>query len=176
MLYVWIGDGQETTRWPDRYFDNMYEDEWLEDPFVKEMARIVDKSEIVGPKLAYDYMGDPMPCTGLSGGVKTLILMYKMDGFIGYGDGMGENCADLLVEIGRRRDCFMNLTYPMPFGGTYRENGSCDLVIANRMINVKTSREYNNFFAEFWAETKGELEECPDDFGASMEWSKKIRL
>ena len=46
MLSIRWGTTEDTIELVDSVFDNNYEDEWLNDPVVKEMVLDVDKSQI----------------------------------------------------------------------------------------------------------------------------------
>ena len=67
------------------YFRNVYRDEWLEDDFAKRVIRAVDKSEVVGPHLIESRVLGPIPPEGLSGGVKTLLLINFMPDKVDFG-------------------------------------------------------------------------------------------
>ena len=47
MLKVYFGDMQEAIYNTSVYFKNDYEDEWITNPFVKEMIKDVDSSEVM---------------------------------------------------------------------------------------------------------------------------------
>ena len=50
MLNIWYcGGNVEVLTDAPRYFDNVWEDEWLEDPLVKQMIKDVDNSEVFSP-------------------------------------------------------------------------------------------------------------------------------
>lgn len=52
MLNIWYcGGNVEVLTDAPRYFDNVWEDEWLEDPLVKQMIKDVDNSEVISPHL-----------------------------------------------------------------------------------------------------------------------------
>ncbi len=57
------------------YFDNVYEDEWIEDPFVKEMIQDVDSSTVISAHIIESPILGPITPKELSGGVKVLILI-----------------------------------------------------------------------------------------------------
>jgi hypothetical protein len=52
----------------------------------------------------------------LSGGVKTLIDIYKRPDKIFNASTCGDNCAKWLLEIGERQDVTINLRHLMDFG------------------------------------------------------------
>lgn len=87
----------------DNYFDNMYEDEWMEDPFVKEMVLAIDKTEIISSTSANSPIFGIMPITKISGGVKALILMLKQERPI-WTPACGDNCTEYMIRIGEMCD------------------------------------------------------------------------
>ena len=67
MLKIWYNTGIEYLNDAPAYFDNVYEDEWLEDDLVKEMIRDVDHSEVLTPHIIESpVLGVIAPRTGLS--------------------------------------------------------------------------------------------------------------
>lgn len=58
------------------YFDNVYEDEWIEDPFVKEMIQDVDSSTVLNAHIIESPILGPITPKELSGGVKVLKGSY----------------------------------------------------------------------------------------------------
>lgn len=83
----------------DVYFNNVFEYEWLDDPFVKEMIGDVDNSIVLSNQCIQSPALGQIPPERLSGGVKTCIMLYKMDDF--YVDLImcGENCQKWLSKI-----------------------------------------------------------------------------
>lgn len=98
----------------DNYFDNMYEDEWMADPFVREMVLAVDNTEIVSSTAANSPIFGIMPISQLSGGVKALILLLKQDRPI-WGPACGDNCTEFMIRIGEMRDCTLYVGNYMQF-------------------------------------------------------------
>ena len=47
MLKIWYYSNIDYMKDAPSYFDNVYEDEWIEDPFVKEMIEDVDHSTVI---------------------------------------------------------------------------------------------------------------------------------
>ncbi len=74
MLNIYYGDMKETVYNTSAYFKYDYEDSWIVDPFVKEMIQDVDKSMVLDSGVIDSPVLGKIPPTGLSGGVKTLIL------------------------------------------------------------------------------------------------------
>ena len=57
------------------YFKYDYEDSWIVDPFVKEMIQDVDQSTVLDSSVIDSPVLEKISPVGLSGGVKTLILV-----------------------------------------------------------------------------------------------------
>ncbi len=88
------------------WFNTYYKQEWANDPFVKEMVKGVDKSELFRGVVISPIFGS-ISVRDLSSGVKTLISIYcagNPDGIIFNTRSCGNNCSYWLAEIGKRRD------------------------------------------------------------------------
>ena len=114
MLNIMFGADDETIQDVDVWFDNEYEDDWLEDEFVKQMVSDIDDSTIVSPRCIESPVLGQIPPTDLSSGVKALILMYKLNRTI-YATVCGDNCAKWIVEIAKRKDITICLEHYMVF-------------------------------------------------------------
>ena len=77
MLTIVYGEVDGAINDPDTYFNHTYSQKWFEDPFVKEMIRAVDKSEVLSSHAIESPVLGIIPTSKLSGGVKALILVYK---------------------------------------------------------------------------------------------------
>ena len=75
MLNIFYGDMKEAVYNTASYFKYDYEDDWITDPFVKEMIQDVDQSIVLDSGVIDSPVLGKIPPTGLSGGVKTLILV-----------------------------------------------------------------------------------------------------
>ena len=118
MLSVYYGDMDNMIYNTSVYFRNTMRGEWLEDPFVIDMIRDVDKSEVLGNgAIKSPVLGIIAPNT-LSGGVKTLILIYEMPDKIFNASNCGDNCAKWLLKMGEMNDITVNLRHLMDFGDT----------------------------------------------------------
>ena len=118
MLSVFWGDytGDNYIENPDLYFDNTYEDEWLEDEHSIEMVRDIDRSELVSPNLVISPVLGSIPVTRLSGGVKTLIQIEHDRKHVYNASACGDNCAPWLLKIGQEKDILIRLGHIMNFG------------------------------------------------------------
>ncbi len=116
MLSVYYGDMPEAIYNPSLFFKNSYSDDWITDELSKEMIRDVDKSEVIGPRIIDSPVLGGITPRELSGGVKTLICIYKRPNRVFNASACGDNCAKWLLEIGKRQDVTINLRHLMDFG------------------------------------------------------------
>ena len=116
MLSVYYGDMPEAIYNPALFFKNSYSDDWITDELSKEMIRDVDKSEVIGPRIIDSPVLGGITPRELSGGVKTLICIYKRPERVFNASACGDNCAKWLLEIGKRQDVTINLRHLMDFG------------------------------------------------------------
>lgn len=116
MLKIVFGDVENSVYHPPTYFDNRYEDEWITNPLTVEMIKDIDKSEVVGAHLIVSPVLGPISTKEISGGVKTLILMaFDESGKIFNASACGDNCAQWIAEIGKKKDLTINLHHVMDF-------------------------------------------------------------
>lgn len=116
MLYIFYGEKDNVINRSDVYFNNTYQDEWLMDDFVKSIISDVDKSEVLGPHLIESSVLGPIGPKDLSGGTKTLILMYKDREHIFNATNCGNNCSKWILEIAKKQDLTICLQHNMDFG------------------------------------------------------------
>lgn len=118
MLQIYFGDyqGDNYIFNPDVYFDNVYEDEWMNEDLTKKMVKDVDGSEVVGPHLIDSPFLGPMSPDKLSGGVKTLILIAHDDQHVFNASACGDNCASWILQIASDKDVLIRLGHIMYFG------------------------------------------------------------
>ena len=116
MLSVYYGDMPEAIYNPALFFKNSYSDDWITDELSKKMIRDVDKSEVIGPRIIDSPVLGGITPRELSGGVKTLICIYKRPDRVFNASACGDNCAKWLLEIGKRQDVTINLRHLMDFG------------------------------------------------------------
>ena len=116
MLNIFYGDMKEAVYNTAAYFKYDYEDEWIVDTFVKEMIQDVDKSTVLDSGVIDSPILGKIPPTGLSGGVKTLILVKFEKEKIFNASTCGDNCAKWLLKIAESEDRTINLRHLMKFG------------------------------------------------------------
>ncbi len=137
MLKIYFGEKHGVMKGPS-WFKFNYREEWLDDPFVHEMMIDIDKSEYVGGQLIKSEVLGPIPPERLSGGLKTLISIYKNPDLIFDATSCGENCAKWLAEIGKKEDVEVVLHYFMPF----YDNEPFEFYIVNDDTLVTNMKEY----------------------------------
>lgn len=118
------------------YFDNVYEDEWIEDEFVKEMIQDVDHSSVISAHVIESPVFGAITPKDLSGGVKVLILMLKDDSFIYNLSNCGNNCAKWVLKIAEKKDLTVYLQHIMRFEGDF------EIIIMNSGKVVHNPAEY----------------------------------
>lgn len=116
MLHIFYGDMPEAIYNPVIFFKNTYTDEWITDELSKEMIRDVDRSVVLGPRIIDSPVLGGISPRELSGGVKTLIAIYKVPEKVFNASACGDNCAKWILKIGDMQDVTINLCHLMDFG------------------------------------------------------------
>ena len=118
MLAIYFGYDEDAILSVDTFFNNTYEDEWMDDPFVQRMIKAVDASDVESQHCIMSPVLGQIPPERLSGGVKALICLYMLDDF--YTDLIvcGGNCEPFVPEIARQKDIKCSLSgYDILFQG-----------------------------------------------------------
>ena len=136
MLKIWYYGGVSYMKDAPSYFDNVYEDEWIEDPFVREMIQDVDSSAVLNAHIIESPVLGPITPKELSGGVKVLILMLKDDSFVYNLSNCGNNCAKWVLKIAEQKDLTVYLQYMIRFEGEF------EIQIMNTGKIVHNRKEY----------------------------------
>ena len=116
MLNIFFGDMQDAIYNTSAYFKYDYEDSWIVDSFVKKMIQDVDQSAVLDSGVIDSPVLGKIPPTGLSGGVKTLILVKFEKDKVFNASTCGDNCAKWLLRIAESEDRTINLHHLMNFG------------------------------------------------------------
>ena len=116
MLSVCFGNMPDAIYNTAVFFKNDYEDAWITDPFVRQMIRDVDHSEVIDSGIIDSPVLGKIPPLNLSGGVKTLILVKFEPEKIFNASTCGDNCAKWLLKIAEAEDRTVNLRHMMDFG------------------------------------------------------------
>ena len=119
MLKIWYYGGVSYMKDAPSYFDNVYEDEWIEDPFVREMIQDVDSSAVLNAHIIESPVLGPITPKELSGGVKVLILMLKDDSFVYNLSNCGNNCAKWVLKIAEHKALPVYVQHIIRFAGEF---------------------------------------------------------
>ena len=144
MLNIFYGDMKKAVYNTAAYFKYDYEDDWITDPFVKKMVKDVDQSIVLDSGVIDSPVLGKIPPTGLSGGVKTLILVKFEKDKIFNASTCGDNCAKWLLKIAETEDRTINLRHLMKF-----EVEPFDIRILNTNEIVHTMEELVSIAGEF---------------------------
>lgn len=124
MLRIIYGDIDECDNFiynPESYFNRFRENEWLIDSFAVKAIKDIDDSIVISPNVIESKVLGIIPPQYLSGGVKTLIMIYNRPDLIFNATWCGENCAQTLLDIGKDKDIIINLEYNMAFPESNQE-------------------------------------------------------
>lgn len=136
MLNIYYGRMPEAIFNTAVYFKNVYEDSWITDFFAKEMILDVDKSVVLGEAVIDSPVFGKISPLGLSGGVKTLILIKNEPQNIFNASTCGDNCAKWILKIAEKQDITINLRHLMDFG-----DEKFDICIVNTNQIVHSMKE-----------------------------------
>lgn len=144
MLSVYFGTMPGAIYNTAVFFKNDYEDSWIVDPFVKDMIRDVDHSEVIDSGVIDSPVLGKIPPLNLSGGVKTLILVKFEPEIVFNASTCGDNCAKWLLRIAAEEDRTVNLRHIMDFG-----QGSFEIKILNTNQIVYNMSELTDIAVDF---------------------------
>ena len=96
-------------------FNNKYENAWFENPEIQRMIKSVDKSEVINANSINSPVFGIIPPTKLSGGAKTLMLIYNKPDMIFNASTCGDNCARWITKFSKEKDFIINLQHVMKF-------------------------------------------------------------
>ena len=146
MLNIYYGDMKEAIYNTSLYFDNTYFDGWLYDEFAQKMIKAVDKAKVISGQAVDSKALGVIPATKISGGLKTLLLIYNQPEKIFNASTCGDNCAKWILKIAERvkKDITINLRHIMDFG-----DGEFEIKILNNNVVVHSMRELVLYAGEF---------------------------
>ncbi len=144
MLNIFYGNMPEAVYDTSMYFKNTYKDRWITSDLSREMIKNVDKSEVIDANAINSSIFGIMSPTGLSGGVKTLILINYDSSHVFNASNCGDNCAKWLLKIAENKKVVINLRHLMDFG-----DGEFKIRVLNTGRIVKNMEELVHEAAEF---------------------------
>lgn len=118
MLYCYFNIESIRDRfapYQERFFMDYYIKEKMYDPICAEMIKDVDNSVLIPPFHIESPVLGLAPIDDLSGGVKTLLLLYMRPEFIFRSRYMGDNCAKSLLKLSEVADCHLLLEHVFRF-------------------------------------------------------------
>lgn len=127
MVSVFFGIDDNAIINIDSEFEDLFLEEWLDDPDVCQMIMDIDKSKVLSRRCIQSPVLGQIPPADLSGGVKACILLYKCTEDVML-DLMlcGENCQGWLSKIFAMKDVKVSLSgYILSFRG-YDVSGVCE--------------------------------------------------
>ena len=118
MLNIIYGETNKSIYNTSVYFDNTYYDGWLDDEFAQKMIKDVDKAVVLSNHAVESKALGVIPVTKISGGLKTLLLIYNEPQKIFNASTCGDNCSKWILKIAQRAktDITINLRHIMDFG------------------------------------------------------------
>ena len=154
MLSIFFGYDENAVLSVDTYFNNTYDDEWLDDPFVREIIRTVDHSEVQSRQCILSEVLGQIPPERLSGGVKALILMYKEEDF--YTDLIvcGADCENLILDMAEQKNITCSLS---GYDVSFKNLGDMKHTVPIRCINDGSLMKTHNDFVLKMLEYAGEM-------------------
>lgn len=133
MLTIHYGDMENVIYNTSVYFDNVYSPQWFQGAFAQRIIKSIDKGGVVGPGAISTKILGIIPPERLSGGTRTLLLMYFMPQNIYNATACSDNCACWILRIATQKDLTINLYHLMDFG-----NGKFTATVANTGDVVRT--------------------------------------
>lgn len=118
MLNIYFGEMPQALYNTSLYFDNTYYNGWLDDDFAKRMIKDIDKGVVLSGYAIESKALGVIPVTKISGGLKTLLLIYNEPNKVFNASTCGDNCAKWILRIPKKlgRDVTVNLRHIMDFG------------------------------------------------------------
>ncbi|MBR5973954.1 MAG: DUF4869 domain-containing protein [Clostridiales bacterium] len=118
MLNIIFGETDKAIYNTSVHFDNTYYDSWLDDKFARQMILSVDRATVLSNHAVDSKALGIIPVTKISGGLKTLLLIYNNPDMIFNASTCGDNCAKWILRIAKKseKDITINLRHIMDFG------------------------------------------------------------
>ena len=143
MLNIYFGYDEDAILSVDTYFNNTYDEEWFDDPFVREIVKTVDHSEVQDRQCILSEVLGQIPPERLSGGAKALILMYKEEDFYTDLIVFGANCEKLILDIAQQKDINCSLSgYDISFENLGDEEHTVPIRCVNDGSLMKSHDEF----------------------------------
>ena len=116
MLKIYYGTMPDAIYNTSMYFNNVYLDNWITDKFAQQVIKSIDKGTVLSSRAIDSKALGVIPVTQLSGGTKTLLLIYNEPDKVFNASTCGDNCAKYILKIAKEVDVTINLYHIMNFG------------------------------------------------------------
>ena len=116
MLKIYYGTMPAAIYNTSMYFNNVYLDNWITDKFAQQVIKSIDKGTVLSSRAIDSKALGVIPATQLSGGTKTLLLIYNEPDKVFNASTCGDNCAKYILKIAKEVDITINLYHIMDFG------------------------------------------------------------
>nr|WP_330419333.1 DUF4869 domain-containing protein [Lachnospira eligens] len=83
------------------------------------MIKDIDKSEVLGENCIESPILGQISPKDLSGGAKTLMLIYNNPNLVINASACGDNCVKWLLQMAEEKDIFIRLLHNMNFGTAF---------------------------------------------------------
>lgn len=151
MLYVRLGDfTEDCITNVKKFFDFYKQKDWFANPFVREVIRGVDKSEIIEGEYIESPVFGGMSPDRLSSGAKALSLMKMCPEYVIYATRCGDNCIPYLIELAMDRDVTVLLHHCPAFPKEFPEGFSVSFVESG--VTVTNGEDFTEEFFRCWHE------------------------
>lgn len=98
------------------FFDFEYEDEWFDDPVVKQIVHDIDNTEVISSNLLISPILGSISCRDISGGAKGLILILKCTDPRSFrSTTFGGNCVNWIINLSYMRDFVLYMNHCLEF-------------------------------------------------------------
>ena len=118
----------------------------MEDDFSRRMIKSIDKAEVLSGQAVKSKILGVIPATKISGGLKTLLLIYHEPEKVFNASTCGDNCAKWILRIAKQsdQDITINLRHIMDFG-----DGTFNIRILNNDTVVHNMSELVQYAGEY---------------------------
>lgn len=145
-------DDKNWVMYPGIYFDHLLDLSILQDPFVKKLVADIDKSDVIVQNVIISPIFGPIPPKQLSGGVKTLIVLYAQNKPV-TGLSLSNSTITSLLSIAQQKDITIYLGHPLDFDRDF------EAVCIDNCALIHNQRDFD----KQWLLTRGYTEEDFDD-------------
>lgn len=126
------------------YFNNVYKNEWIISEIGKKIIKEIDKSDVISSNVIDSPILGPITPLQVSGGTKTLLLVYFDRKKVFNASTCGNNCAKYFLEFAKDEDITINLRHLMDFG-----KGDFEILILNNKKIAHNMLELIEFAEEY---------------------------